>query len=451
MSEPKLVVVCFLPDTGHVIPLLRMADTISRRSACDVMCFLAGRFESAVRQYGFQFRSLAAAGGFPPPFTIGKLANKSIFYSAFSNHFDLRDYYWAPLREAVSRDLGNLLAELKELQPEWVLCDSHLFLDWYEQLARCCQARLVVNHSEGTLRRFRRVFDQTYGLTDGKYWPTLVEYAGIAAQYWFRFWRVTCHRHRRAATRTLVERAAQRASVAFRDCAAQGKGITQITSGLAPLEPHSHEMQENGSCGTELFLFPTITSAVATLPEELGDWLGRREAGTVVYVSFGTLVSANQRFLETIAQGLLDANVSVIWSLPQQQRELLGTKFQCERVRVEEFVPQTALLASPKIGCFVTHGGANSVQEAIVNAKPMLCIPFIWDQPYNAALAERFGVAIRLSRRRATGRRVAEAVTRLLAVPMYKEQAEGLAAEIRKGQRQQQESDWIADLLAQGD
>ncbi|KAI0943612.1 hypothetical protein AcW1_002736 [Taiwanofungus camphoratus] len=46
--------------------------------------------------------------------------------------------------------------------------------------------------------------------------------------------------------------------------------------------------------------------------------------------------------------------------------------------------PQQLILAHPVTGWFVTHGGHNSVVEAISQGIPMICWPFAFDQPTNS-------------------------------------------------------------------
>ena len=41
---------------------------------------------------------------------------------------------------------------------------------------------------------------------------------------------------------------------------------------------------------------------------------------------------------------------------------------------------------------FVTHGGMNSVSEALFFGTPMVVIPFVSDQPVNAKCVEKLGV-----------------------------------------------------------
>lgn len=46
---------------------------------------------------------------------------------------------------------------------------------------------------------------------------------------------------------------------------------------------------------------------------------------------------------------------------------------------------------------FVTHGGMNSVSEALVYGTPMVVIPFVSDQPVNARCIEKLGVGKKIN------------------------------------------------------
>lgn len=56
--------------------------------------------------------------------------------------------------------------------------------------------------------------------------------------------------------------------------------------------------------------------------------------------------------------------------------------------------PQLSVLKMADV--FVTHGGMNSVSEALVHGVPLVVIPFITDQPTNARRIEELGLGKRL-------------------------------------------------------
>jgi len=52
-------------------------------------------------------------------------------------------------------------------------------------------------------------------------------------------------------------------------------------------------------------------------------------------------------------------------------------------MRMETFVAQKAVLAHPNVRMFYTHGGINSMIEALHFGVPVLCTPFHTDQMDN--------------------------------------------------------------------
>ena len=54
-------------------------------------------------------------------------------------------------------------------------------------------------------------------------------------------------------------------------------------------------------------------------------------------------------------------------------------------VRAIKWAPQNDVLAHPATKVFVTHGGANSVYEAVWHGTPIVALPIFAEQPNNAA------------------------------------------------------------------
>ncbi|KAM8813416.1 UDP-glucuronosyltransferase 3A1-like [Rhynchonycteris naso] len=65
-------------------------------------------------------------------------------------------------------------------------------------------------------------------------------------------------------------------------------------------------------------------------------------------------------------------------------------------VKIVDWLPQCDLLAHPRIRLFVTHGGLNSIMEAIQHGVPVVGVPIFVDQPGNMVRVEakKFGVSI---------------------------------------------------------
>ncbi|KAF3435481.1 hypothetical protein FNV43_RR22570 [Rhamnella rubrinervis] len=138
------------------------------------------------------------------------------------------------------------------------------------------------------------------------------------------------------------------------------------------------------------------------------DWLDSKPPGSVVYISFGTIVYLKQEQVEEIAHALLSSEVSFLWVmkppdvafgynlhvLPDEFLEKVGIKG-----KLVQWSPQEQVLAHPSVACFLTHCGWNSSVEALTLGVPVLTFPQWGDQVTNAKfLVDVFGVGVRLSR-----------------------------------------------------
>ena len=92
------------------------------------------------------------------------------------------------------------------------------------------------------------------------------------------------------------------------------------------------------------------------------------------------------------------------------------------------YVPYSQLF--PHAAAIVHHGGIGTVAQALRAGCPQLIVPFLADQPDNAARLERLGVARVLARTRYRARAVADELELLLRTPRYTEQAAAAAGEI---------------------
>ncbi len=157
-----------------------------------------------------------------------------------------------------------------------------------------------------------------------------------------------------------------------------------------------------------------LGSAVRTEPvdAEVADWLAA-SGEPFVYVSFGSFLSVRGDVLARVAAALELVGVRGAIAIGSADRAGLGELPQSWLVR--EFLPQVSLLE--RAAAAVTHGGNNSVTEAMSRGVPLVVLPFSTDQFAGAAALEDAGFAVALAPNTATVADIADALTRVLALP----------------------------------
>ncbi|MER7663655.1 macrolide family glycosyltransferase [Streptomyces sp. NPDC096193] len=148
----------------------------------------------------------------------------------------------------------------------------------------------------------------------------------------------------------------------------------------------------------------------------------------VLYASLGTVFNADPRLLRSFATGLASLGGSVVVSTGQTDPTALGPL--PGNVLARHFVPQPEVLADTAV--FVTHGGMNSVNEAMYAGVPMLVVPQGADQPMVARRVEELGAGLSIRTENVTEDSVRALAERLLHAPRFR----AAAATLRAAQHQ---------------
>jgi hypothetical protein len=163
------------------------------------------------------------------------------------------------------------------------------------------------------------------------------------------------------------------------------------------------------------------------------EWLDAQAPGSVLYVSFGSVVHVTQDEFTEIAWGLASTDKPFLWVVRRglvlgvEKLELPeGFEAAVEgRGKVIEWAPQQEVLAHPAVGGFWTHNGWNSTLESIYEGVPMLSRPIFGDQLATGryvADAWRTGILVEGALERG---KIEKAVRKLM------EEEDGEGAEIR--------------------
>ncbi|XP_051195464.1 scopoletin glucosyltransferase-like [Lolium perenne] len=126
-------------------------------------------------------------------------------------------------------------------------------------------------------------------------------------------------------------------------------------------------------------------------------WLDTKPAGSVVYVSFGTISSFSPAELREIARSLVISGRNFVWVIgggaaivddwmPEGFAELTADVDNSRGFIIRGWAPQRHILNHPALGGFITHCGWNSVLEAVSAGVPMVTWPRYADQFFNEKL-----------------------------------------------------------------
>lgn len=129
---------------------------------------------------------------------------------------------------------------------------------------------------------------------------------------------------------------------------------------------------------------------VKPLPTDIQAFLDGAEHGAI-YMSLGSFVQSSmmpKEKMQTILKVFGSLKQRVLWKFESDDISKLPAN-----VMVRKWLPQSDILAHPKLLLFISHGGLFGTTEASFRGVPVLFMPFYGDQYRNAKLAESRGVA----------------------------------------------------------
>lgn len=180
-----------------------------------------------------------------------------------------------------------------------------------------------------------------------------------------------------------------------------------------------------------------------TLTEELARFL-RRPGGSLVYLSLGSLGSADV----TLMQRLVDTLSSSPHRYVVSKGPLADTYELPDNMWGAPQVPQTQVLRA--VDLVITHGGNNTTTECFHFGKPMVVLPLFWDQHDNAQRVAETGFGRRLSTYDHSERELIAAVDELLADEPLRDRMARLGHAIRARHGVAHAATLIEDVARQG-
>ena len=150
-------------------------------------------------------------------------------------------------------------------------------------------------------------------------------------------------------------------------------------------------------------------------PEYCIEWLNTKTTSSVLYVSFGSMNTISASQMMQLAMGLEASGKNFIWVLRPPIGFDINSEFRAnewlpegfeERIKdsrrgllVYNWAPQVEILSHKSVAAFLTHGGWNSVLEALSHGVPLIGWPMAAEQFFNIKLLEvKVGVCVEVAR-----------------------------------------------------
>jgi len=191
-------------------------------------------------------------------------------------------------------------------------------------------------------------------------------------------------------------------------------------------------------------LGPTWHNLGASVRATDAAWEAEPGEGSLLYLSLGSLGSGDVELMQRLVDTLSASPHRVIVSKgPQHEQITLA-----DNMTGAEFLPQTSIL--PQVDLVITHGGNNTVTEALHFGRPMVVLPLFWDQYDNAQRIAETGLGTRLDTYGHEPDELLGAVDRLLGDAALARRLGELSAALQAAPGTTRAADLIEQLLQRG-
>ena len=193
----------------------------------------------------------------------------------------------------------------------------------------------------------------------------------------------------------------------------------------SPLDPTWHNL------GSSV----RTTDAPWSVPAQVADG-----AGGLIYLSLGSLGSGDVPLMERLIEMLgATPHRYIVSKGPQHEEYGLA-----DNMAGEEFLPQTSLL--PRVDLVITHGGNNTITEALHFGVPMIVLPLFWDQHDNAQRMDETGHGVRLPTYTSEPEQMSDGIDRLLADPALRRRLATIARRLHESPGNERAAELIERL-----
>lgn len=155
-----------------------------------------------------------------------------------------------------------------------------------------------------------------------------------------------------------------------------------------------------------------IGASIADRNEKVDFPFEKIEGKKTIYISLGTIFNDSVEFYESCFEAFKDMDVKVVLSIGNRIDTGVFSSIP-DNFIVLPYVPQLEVLE--KTDLFITHGGPNSVNEAVYNGVPMILVPQYADQFIVAQRVEELGAGIIIDKDMLNAGLLKQAATKIMS------------------------------------
>ncbi|OCT98786.1 UDP-glucuronosyltransferase 3A1 isoform X2 [Xenopus laevis] len=169
-----------------------------------------------------------------------------------------------------------------------------------------------------------------------------------------------------------------------------------------------------------LYIGGLLAKPAKPVSEELEHFISQSGEHGFIIVTFGSMIASNPltEFVKEMNDGFANIQQKVIWRyrISEWPKELR----LAPNAKIMNWISQNDLLGHPKARLLVTHGGINSVQEAIYHGVPMVAIPLFGDQFDNAVRIKAKHLGTFIPSEELKAEKLANAIRHIIGDESYK-------------------------------
>lgn len=422
----KLAIVCLIPDFGHIIPLMRIAQE-SAKDGHEICFFIPDEAKKLIDEKDMScqfFGKVVPADGeksLRRLFDAPPLANRLILRYLFN--YD----YLVPLKINILSRLDSIKSAVKLFTPDLIIGDATpSFTQAMYTIAADCQVPAILHHAPATNQRSPRIRVARKRYTPRKYVYDLCSKILVFLESTStRIFAKDDWESRNKRDLILQEYKSQFSQIS--SCQS-GIKMSFVTTGLGALE--AKYLGDSIDLRSDMILLGPLPPRLnLPISEDLKKWLEIDGGKPVIFVCFGTLASFSRKVIDEIITSATELNIRLLWASktnPFRDIDVPGSD-----MRWECWLPQPAVLSHRAVKGFLSHAGGSSIQEALWFAQPLICVPQMWDQPYNGWVTEKLGFGITIDKNAFKKEKLVNALQKILYDDNFKRRITVLSAEVR--------------------